>query len=124
MDELISEVILKLSLTFPLAILVGIGAGKTIQTINSLNMETRINEIAIDVLKGQIVEKLEILLRVYSDTNLDVNLPATVDLQGVCERVIFSVDSMNWLNYIYISMVDHGTESEPFIQVLHFLSLS
>lgn len=124
MDQLVADVIFKLGLALPLAILVGIGAGKTIQTINSLNMETRITEVAVDVIKGQIIEKLEILLRVYRDTNLDVNLPAAVDLQAVCERVLFSVDSIHRLNHIYVCMINHGTESEPFVQVLQFLSCS
>lgn len=124
MDQLVADVILKLGLALPLAILVGIGAGKTIHTITTLNMETQIKDLAVDVVKGKIVEKLDILLRVYRDTNVDVNLPAAVDLQAVSERVLFSVDSIHWLNHIYVCMVNHGSQSEPFLQVLQFLSCS
>lgn len=115
-----SDFIIELGLTLSLAILVGVGAGRIIHTLNIFNMEPEITHLAVDVIKGQIVEKLDILLRVYRDTNVNGNLPEAVDVQAVSERVLFSVDSIDRLNYIYVCLVDHGIQSEAFQQVISF----
>lgn len=61
--------------------------------------------------------------QVYRDTTPtgDGNLPAAVNFQAVAERVLFSVDNIHRLNNIYIDLVNHGTQSEYFLQVLPFL---
>lgn len=122
MNQLIADFILQMGLALPVAILVAVSAGKMIHTITSMNMETKISNLAVDVIKDKIVEKLEIIFRVYRDTTLaDVNLPAAVNLKEVAERVLFSVDNIHWLNHIYMDLVDHGSRSEYFVQVLTFL---
>jgi hypothetical protein len=122
MNKLVSDFVLQMGLALPVAILVAVSAGKIIHTITSMNMETKITNLAVDVVKEKIVEKLEIILRVYRDTTFeDVNLPAAVNLQEVAERVLFSVDNIHWLNHIYMDLVDHGSRSEYFVQVIKLI---
>lgn len=121
MEKLVADFVLKMGLALPVAIMVAVSAGKMIPTINSINMERKITHLAVDVVKEKIVDQLEILLRVYRDTTVDVNLPAAVNLQEVAERVLFSVDNIHWLNQIYLSIVNHGSQSEYFLQVIKFL---
>lgn len=121
MEQLVADFVFKMGLAVPLAILLAVRAGQMFHQMNGLNMETKVTDLAIDVVKEKIVDQLEILLRVYRETTVDVNLPAAVNLQEVAERVLFSVDNIHWLNQIYISIVNHGTQSEYFLQVIQFL---
>lgn len=122
-DHLVADFVFKMGLALPVAILVAVSAGRMIPTINSINMETQITKVAVDVVKEKIVDQLAIVYRVYRDTTPtgDGDLPAAVNFHEVAERVIFSVDSIHWLNNIYMDLVDHGTQSEYFLQVLQFL---
>lgn len=70
MNELVADFVLQMGLALPVAILVAIRAGKMIHTITSMNMETKITHLAVDVVKEKIVEKLDIILSVYRDTTL------------------------------------------------------
>lgn len=58
MDSLISDFISRMGLALPVAILVGVRAGRMIHQINSLNMETKLTDLAIDVVKERIVNQL------------------------------------------------------------------
>jgi hypothetical protein len=44
-----------------------------IHLLNNQNMDTRVADVTIEALKDKIHEQLEILLRVYRDTTVDVN---------------------------------------------------
>ena len=112
-----------MGLALPVAILVAVSAGKMIPSINSLNIEPKITKVAVDVLKEKIVDQLAIVYKVYRDTTPtgDGNLPAAVNFHEVAERVLFSMDNIHWLNNIYMDIVNHGTQSEYFLQVLQFL---
>lgn len=117
-DQLLADFISRMGLALPVAILVAVSAGKMIPTINSINMETKITNLAVDLVKEKIVDQLAIVYKVYRDTTPtgDGNLPAAVNFQEVAERVLFSADNIHWLNEIYISIVNHGTQSEYFLQ--------
>jgi len=78
-----------MGLALPVAILVGVSAGRMIHQRNSINMETKLTDLAIDVVKEQIVNQLEILLRVYRDTTEGVNLPTGVNLHEIAESLFF-----------------------------------
>lgn len=121
LDQLVADFILKMGLALPLAILVAVSAGRI--PLNSINMEKNITEVALEVIKKQIVDRLFIIYKVYRDTTPtgDSDLPAAVNFHEVSERVLFSVDNIHWLNHIYIDLVDHGSRSEYFVQVLQFL---
>ena len=123
MDQLVADFVFKMGLALPVAILVAVSAGKIIHSITSLNLDSKITKVAVDVLKETIVNKLEIVYQVYRDTTPtgDGHLPAAVNFQEVAERVLFSVDNIHWLNNVYMDMVNHGTRSESFLQVLQFL---
>lgn len=123
LDQLVADFVLKMGLALPVAILVAVSAGKMIPTLKSLNFETQINKVALDVVKDKIVDQLAIVYPVYRDTTPtgDGHLPAAVNFQEVAERVLFSVDNIHWLNNLYMDIVNHGTQSEYFIQVLKFL---
>lgn len=58
-------------------------------------METKVTDVARDVIKEKIVDQLSILLRVYKDTTEDVNLPTGVNLQEVSARLFFVDSSEN-----------------------------
>jgi len=123
LDQLIADFILKMGLALPVAILVAVSAGQMIPTLNSLNMETTVTKVAVDVVKEKVVYQLYIIYKVYRDTTPtgDGNLPAAVNFQAVAERVLFSIDNIHRLNNIYMDLVNHGTQSEYFLQVLQFL---
>jgi len=123
LDQLVADFILKMGLALPVAILVAVSAGQMIPTLNSINMETTVTKVAVDVVKEKVVDQLYIVYQVYRDTTPtgDGNLPAAVNFQAVAERVLFSVDNIHRLNNIYIDLVNHGTQSEYFLQVLQFL---
>lgn len=94
-----------------------------IHQMNSLNMETRVTDIAIDVVKDKIVEQLTILCRVYRDTSVDVNLPTGVNLQEVSAHLFFVDDRVSLLHNIYCDLIYQGTQSEYFQKVIKFLGL-
>jgi len=123
MDQLVADFIFKLGLALPVAILLAVSAGRMIHQMNSWNMETKITNLAVDVVKEKIVDQLEIVFTVYKDTTPtgDGNLPTAVNFQEVAERVLWSVDNIHWLNQIYMDLVNHGTQSEYFLQVIQFL---
>jgi len=123
MDQLVADFIFKLGLALPVAILLAVSAGRMIHQMNSWNMETKITNLAVDVVKEKIVDQLEIVFTVYKDTTPtgDGNLPTAVNFQEVAERVLWSVDNIHWLNHIYMDLVNHGTQSEYFLQVIQFL---
>jgi len=123
MDQLVADFVFQMGLALPVAIMVAVSAGRMIHQVNSRNMETEITNLAIDVLKEKIVEKLKIVFRVYKDTTPtgDGNLPTAVNFQEVAERVLFSVDNIHWLNQMYVDLANHGTQSEYFLQVIQFL---
>lgn len=75
----------------------------------------------IETLKDQIVSQLEILLKVYRDTNGDVNLPTGVNLQEVSARLFFVDERVSFLHNIYCDLISQGTESQYFLQVIQFL---
>lgn len=120
MDILVSDYILSLGLTFTIALIVAFRAGQA-REINSINLEEKVNDLTISALKEKRVSQLEILFRVYKDTTRDVNLPAGVNLQEVAEHLFFSNESIQWLNQIYLDLVNQGTQSPHFAQaLLHF----
>lgn len=118
-EQLIGDFILRMGLALPLEILVAVRAGK-IPALNSLNMEDKMTNLTLDVLKEEIVNRLFILYEVYRDTTPtgDGDLPEGVNFHDVSERVLFSVDNIHWLNHIYRDLVDHGSRSEYFVQVI------
>ena len=122
LEQLISDFILRIGLALPFEILVAVRAGK-IPALNSLTMDEKITDLTLDVIKEQIVDRLFILYEVYRDTTPtgDGDLPEAVNFHDVSERVLFSVDNIHWLNHIYIDLVDHGSLSEYFVQVIQFL---
>lgn len=122
MQELIADFIGKMGLAVPLAILLAVRAGQMFHQMNSLNMETQINDLAIDVVKNKIVDQLSILVEVYKDTREDVNLPTGVNLQEISARLFFNNENnIQCLNQIYLDLVNQGTHSPYFAQVLEFL---
>lgn len=80
--------------------------------------DQKVNEIAIEALREKIVDHLSILLRVYSDTNENVNLPTGVNLQEVSAHLFFENTD---LNNIYSDLLFEGTESQYFLQVLELV---
>ena len=107
-------------LALPVAILVAVRVGQIIHQINSINMETEITNLAIDVLKEKIVQKLQIFYRVYKDTTPtgEFSFPTAVNFQEVAERALFSVDNIHWLNQIYLDLITNGTGSTYFVHIL------
>lgn len=65
MDTLIADFIFKMALASPVAILVGVSAGKLLPTLTARTLEGEITKCAVGVLKDQIVEKLTIVYTVY-----------------------------------------------------------
>lgn len=79
-----------LGLTFSIALLVAFRAGKIAGEIHSLNLEEKVDGLAISVLQEKIVDQLSTELRVYRDTTESVTLPLGVNLQEVATRSFFS----------------------------------
>ncbi|KAK7370572.1 hypothetical protein VNO78_35192 [Psophocarpus tetragonolobus] len=121
MEELIADFIGKMGLAVPLALLLAVRAGQMFHQRNSLNMETRVTDLAIDVVKDKIVDLLSILFRIYRDTTPDLNLPTGVNLQDVSERLFFRDEGVQCLNQIYLDLVNQGTHSPHFAQALEYV---
>lgn len=121
MDQLVADFVSRMGLALPVAILVAVRAGRMIHQMNSQNMETKVTDLTIDVVKEKIVDQLERILRVYRETTEDVNLPTGVNLQEVAERLFFSDASIQCLNQIYVDLVNQGTQSPHFAQALDYV---
>jgi hypothetical protein len=122
MEQIIMEYIVSLGLSVPIAILVGVRAGRGIHHINAIQMEEQLSIITIDALKEQIIYQLSILLKVYKDTTEGVHLPAGVNLQEVSTHLFFFDEKVNVLNSIHSDLIAHGTESAYFGQLIQFLT--
>lgn len=121
MDNLIADFISRMGLALPVAILVAVRAGQMLHLMDSLNIETRVTDVTINVIKEKIIEQLSIIFRVYRDTTPDgnVNLPAEVNLQELfSEHFFFRDESFQCLNQIYLDLVNQGTQSPHFAQAL------
>lgn len=88
--------------------------------MDSMNIETKVTDVTMNVIKEKIVEQLSIIFRVYRDTTPDgnVNLPAEVNLQELSEHLFFRDESFQCLNQIYLDLVNQGTQSPHFAQAL------
>lgn len=119
MDLLVSEYIASLGLTLSIALLVAFRAGQARNT-NSINMEEKLNQLTIDALKEKILSKVEMLVRVYRETTpgLDLELPP---IQPIAQQILFTEESIPYLNSLYTSLIENGTQGESFLQVLQFL---
>ncbi|KAL9426646.1 hypothetical protein AB3S75_033436 [Citrus x aurantiifolia] len=103
------------------AILVAVRADRMLHQMNSLDMETKGTGVTIDVVKEQVVNQLEILLRVYRDTTGDVHFPTEANLQEVSARLFFVDERVSLLHNIYCDLISQGTQSEYFLQVIQVL---
>lgn len=121
MDQLVAYFVSRMGLALPVVILVAVRSGQMIHQMKSINMETKVTDVARDVIKEKIVDQLSILLRVYKDTTEDVNLPTGVNLQEVSARLFFVDERVSLLHNIYCDLVSQGTQSEYFIQVIQLL---
>ena len=121
MEQLITASILSLGLAVPLALLVALRAGRMISEFTSLNLEGKVQELSITVLKEQIVYQLKLLFTVYKDTTPDVNFPPGIDLGQVAEGLFFREETVLSLNEIHLSLLNHGTQSPHFVQALEFV---
>ena len=120
MDQLVADFVSRMGLALPVAILVAVRAGRMIHQMNSKNMETKVTDLTIDVVKEKIVDQLSILLRVYRETTEDVNLPTGVNLQEVSALGEARVSLLH-IHNIYCDLLSQGTQSEYFLQVIQFL---
>lgn len=120
MDHLITDFISRMGLALPVAILVAVRAGQMLHLMDSMNIETKVTDVTMNVIKEKIVEQLSIIFRVYRDTTPDgnVNLPAEVNLQELSEHLFFRDESFQCLNQIYLDLVNQGTQSPHFAQAL------
>ena len=66
MDQLV-DFVSRMGLALPVAILVAVRAGQMIHQMNSQNMETKVTDLMIDIVKEKMVDQLSILLRVYRE---------------------------------------------------------
>jgi hypothetical protein len=120
MDQLVADFVSRMGLALPVAILVAVRAGRMIHQMNSQNMETKVTDLTIDVVKEKIVDQLSILLRVYRETTEDVNLPTGVNLQEVSALGEARVSLLH-IHNIYCDLLSQGTQREYFLQVIQFL---
>ena len=120
MDQLVADFVSRMGLALPVAILVAVRAGRMIHQMNSQNMETKVTDLTINVVKEKIVDQLSILLRVYRETTEDVNLPTGVNLQEVSALGEARVSLLH-IHNIYCDLLSQGTQSEYFLQVIQFL---
>lgn len=121
MDQLVADFVSRMGLALPVVILVAVRAGQMIHQMDSLNMETKVTDVTISVIKEKIVDQLSILLRVYRESTEDVNLPTGVNLQEVSARLFFVDDRVSLLHNLYCDLISQGTQSEYFLQVIQFL---
>jgi hypothetical protein len=130
MDQLVADFVSRMGLALPVAILVAVRAGRMINQIHTMDLERKVGDLAINVLKEKIVNQLQIEFRVYRDTTVNVNLPAEVNLQEVTEHIFdisvterpsFLEERISSLNSIYCGLISQGTQSEYFLQVIQFL---
>lgn len=130
MDQLVADFVSRMGLALPVAILVAVRAGRMINQIHTMDLERKVGDLAINVLKEKIVNQLQIEFRVYRDTTVNVNLPAEVNLQevtehifdiSVTERPYFLEERISSLNSIYCGLISQGMQSEYFLQVIQFL---
>ncbi|KAF9660787.1 hypothetical protein SADUNF_SadunfMtG0011300 (mitochondrion) [Salix dunnii] len=91
-------------------------AGRMIHQMNSQNMETKVTDLTINVVKEKIVDQLSKELRVYRETTEDVNLPTGVNLQESLLLSLFTnrggFGSLSLENEINVAR-----ESDVFIKV-------
>lgn len=87
MEELILDFIVKMSLSLPIAVLVGVRAGRMLDQLHLHDMEEKISNLALEVLKEKIFNHLEILYQVYLET--PPNIPTGVNFQAVSEYFFF-----------------------------------
>ena len=120
MDQLIADFVSRMGLALPVAILVAVRAGRMIHQMNSQNMETKVTDLTINVVKEKIVDQLSKELRVYRETTEDVNLPTGVNLQEVSALGEARVSLLH-IHNIYCDLLSQGTQSEYFLQVIQFL---
>lgn len=92
--------------------------------MNTVNLETKITDFTVEVIKDQIVYELDIIFRVYRDTNptdRNFHLPPGVNLQEVAEGLFFLDERVGPLHEIHLDLVSRGTQSDHFVQALQFL---
>lgn len=125
MHQLIADFIFRMGLAFPVAILVGVKAGQMIHILNTRNMETQIADVTIETLHEKISYQLEILLRVYRDSHVDVQLPPDINLKNIVENLLFTDDpilsKIIFLNEIYMDLLNQSTQSRYFELVLQYI---
>ena len=120
MDQLVADLISRMGLALPVAILVAVRAGQMIHQMNSINMEQKINELTRDTLRERIVSKVELLLRVYKDTtpSFDLELPP---IQPLTQQILFTEETIPNLNSLYTNLMENGTQAEFFLQILQLI---
>ncbi|KAI5649643.1 hypothetical protein M9H77_35648 [Catharanthus roseus] len=69
-----------MSLSLPIAVLVGVRAGRMLDQLHLHDMEEKISNLALEVLKEKIFNHLEILYQVYLET--PQNIPTGVNFQA------------------------------------------
>ena len=120
MEQLLLDFISQMGLALPIVILVSIRAGRMLNEIRISEMETTITNLSLEIVKEEIVNRLDILWRVFRDFNGRHDLPEKVNLQEACDRLFFS-SGMQDLNNIYLDLISQGAESEFFVQVFKFI---
>ena len=114
-----------------MAIAVAFRAGQMINEINVINLDTQISELAMEVVKEKIADKLGMLLRVHRElypygSNLprtsNLNLPTRSNLQGICQDLLFRNESIQYLNRMYIDLGNQTIQSEYFLQLLNYIN--
>lgn len=88
-----------MGLALPVAILVAVRAGRMLHQMNSVNMETQITDLAVDVVKEKIVYQLKLLFAVYKDTtDIHFNPPPGINLDEVAQLrdMVISMSSRYW----------------------------
>ncbi|KAI5664262.1 hypothetical protein M9H77_23585 [Catharanthus roseus] len=69
-----------MSLSLPIAVLVGVRTGRMLNQLHLHDMEEKISNLALEVLKEKIFNHLQILYQVYSET--PQNIPTGVNFQA------------------------------------------
>ena len=119
MEELIADCIKGLGLALPVALIVALRAGRIVSHITALNLQNKVNDLSITVLKEQIVYQLKNLFTLYKDTtDINFHLPPEINLDQVAADLFFLEGTVQSLNEIHLSLLNQCTESPHFIQVL------